>query len=120
MKFHNFFLNESFPKYFGIFELKLFQIQVHKRWTIYNVHDERKSFSLWSFFCHAEKLSLNIKVFKYNKYSSISFYRFNEKIAQLKEFGLIGYWIEMEQDKVARLAKLGRIFIYILSKKIFH
>ena len=44
--------------------------------------------------------------------------RFNEKIEHLKEFGLIGYWIEMEQDKVARLAKLGNEF-YEFQKKTF-
>ena len=46
--------------------------------------------------------------------------RFSKKIDQLRQFGLIDHWIETEQDKVARLAKIGKlqkIFILILLSK---
>ena len=47
--------------------------------------------------------------------------RFSKKIDQLRQFGLIDHWIETEQDKVARLAKIGKllqkIFILILQSK---
>ena len=36
-----------------------------------------------------------------------SVHRFSTKIQQLKESGLIDHWISVEQDKVARLAKIG-------------
>lgn len=40
-------------------------------------------------------------------FTTRSQHRFSTKIQQLKESGLIDHWISVEQDKVARLARIG-------------
>ena len=46
--------------------LWVFKVKIYKRWKINSVHNERKSFLLWSILCTSKRLTLYWKVIKFS------------------------------------------------------